>query len=267
MNHLEIKDEILRLLEEIVNRTHQINQHHPQKDLSLEIDLVRDDLRMLYRSFETLSGLSDSPADNKTGKRIHGQEPAEKAENTQALNEGPPDEVVSPQPEKPEADNAASGQSSPPEPSSAKTPESAPPGPKKGSGENNGNKAVIDILSEYSNRTVGDQYLKEEDDSLHQRISGHKEDKSIGTRMQQHPITSLKDVIGVNEKFLFINELFNGNIQDYHEAIAKLNEMKDIKAAFDYLNTLGMEYSWDANRSAGTIEKLANFVQRRHMRV
>ncbi len=263
MNHLEIKDEILRLLEEIVDRTHHINQNHPHKDLSLEIDMVRGNMRLLYRRFEMLGALSGVQAEEKKEEAVHDQEPEGKDREEQAVNEAMAGKAVSPEPVHPgpESSVAGPGQEDAEPPAAPPPPPPAPKEPKP----NNGNKALIDILSVYSNRTIGDQYMKEEDDSLHQRIAGHKEDKSIGARMQQNPVESLKDVIGVNEKFLFINELFNGNIQEYHQAIAKLNEMKDVKDAFDYLNTLGLEYSWDANRSAATIEKLANFVQRRHM--
>ncbi len=226
MNQSAIKDDILRLLEEIVNRTHRITRDHPAKDLSLEIDLIRDDLRLLYRHFEMFGAQQEAPAAPE------------------------PEQAPVPEPAAPEDDTVREEPLRP-----------APEKPKT----NNGVKAVIDILSEYSNRTIGDQYMKEEDDSLHQRISGEKEDKSIGTRMQTHPITNLKEAIGVNEKFLFINELFGGNIEDYREAIARLNDMEDMKAAFDYLNQLGRDYSWDGNRSVATIEKLANLVQRRHM--
>ncbi len=130
---------------------------------------------------------------------------------------------------------------------------------------NNGNRAVIDILSEYSDRTIGDTYMTDKDDSLHKRISVEKEDKSIGERMQNQPIANLKDAIGVNEKFLFINELFDGDIQEYQDAIAKLNDMEDAGTAFEYLNVLGVEQSWDATRSADTIEKLAQLVHRRYL--
>ncbi len=138
-----------------------------------------------------------------------------------------------------------------------------PPQPK--AKNNNDNRAVIDIFSEYSDRTIGDAYLKEQDDSLHKRISVDKEDKSIGERMQKQPVANLKDAIGINEKFLFINELFDGDIQDYQEAIARLNDMENARAAFDYLNTLGVEHAWDAARSADTIEKLAQLVHRRYL--
>ncbi len=129
---------------------------------------------------------------------------------------------------------------------------------------NNTPKTVLDILSSFSKKTIGDQYVAA-DNSLNRRISADQEDKSIGARMQQKPIASIKEVIGVNEKFLFINELFHGNIQEYHDAIARLNGMQHMQEAFDFLNKLSEQYSWDANRSSATIERLANYVQRRYM--
>ena len=51
--HQEIKDRIIHLLEEIVGRAHSINQQdHGQE--GLEIDLVMEDLRSLYRQFDLL---------------------------------------------------------------------------------------------------------------------------------------------------------------------------------------------------------------------
>lgn len=226
MNQKEIKDKILYLLEEIVNRTNDINQHHPEKDLSLDIDLVRDDLRLLYRCFESLRSV---PVDAVVERREEITQDKEQPERS-------PEDGQLFSPAQHEQEKPA-----------------------------NGNKAVIDNLAEHSNQTIGDQFIKKSDDSLHQRIADQEKDTSIGTRLQQHPVSNLKEVIGVNEKFLFINELFNGNIQDYHTAIEKLNSMEDINAAFDYLNTLGAEYAWDSNRSEATIGKLANYVHRRHM--
>ena len=253
MSNNDLKDNIVRLLEEVAERAGYINHRHPEKqDLSLDIDLVKDDLRRLYRQFELLK--------NANGEKSAPEKAENKADESGALSDEPPAS------EKPAVSRPAglpqeeSGQGEAERPSGRPvTHASRPDSP--GSGNN---KAVIDLLSEYAGRTIGDQYL-EEDNSVHQHISNQKEDKSIGARMQQKPIASLKEAIGVNEKFLFINELFKGNIQAYNEAISRLNEMDDAKAAFDYLNELSMIHSWDANRSVSTIEKLADLVHRRHM--
>ncbi len=417
MKHKEIKDDIVSLLEKIIERAHRINRRHPSGELLLDIDLVKDDLRSLYRCFDMLARLSNLPdigmetlagyttSHRHTDRTIPEerqdlQYPAEdtayqgetvsqpplsspaglnspeaESGSTSESEESFPDraEQATPppippfekdapkaepsdpsgiaEPSKPEpsakslsspaeqyeckdatadghgrqeeqaggetrdtdrkegdvlagsvrakeksisrqmvipvqesqweaetareelgqqpGDEKAGTEEPGPQPGGAKTPGEEPgqqPGDvAKRTKNNNNQKAVIDILSEYSQRTIGDQYLKEEDDSLHQRISGQKEDRSIGARMQQHPVGDLKDVIGVNEKFLFINELFGGDIQDYRKAIAELNGMDGIRPAFDCLNRMAVEYAWDAARSAATIEKLANYVQRRHM--
>ncbi len=266
MNQSAIKDDILRLLEEIVNRTHRITRDHPAKDPSLEIDLIRDDLRLLYRHFEMFGAQQEAPAAPEPEQAPVPEPAAHEPEQTPATESVASEHVSATEAVAPETAKPEDADIQPPSAPEDDTVREEPlrPAPEKPK-TNNGVKAVIDILSEYSNRTIGDQYMKEEDDSLHQRISGEKEDKSIGTRMQTHPITNLKEAIGVNEKFLFINELFGGNIEDYREAIARLNGMEDMKAAFDYLNQLGRDYSWDGNRSVATIEKLANLVQRRHM--
>ncbi len=294
MSQQAIKDNILRLLEEIVNRTQRVAGDHPPKDLSFEIDLIRDDLRVLYRHLETFARQdeptktperepvdvpeSGAPVQATTQEREEapGADKAPVCDEESVREEAPGAEEVPARDEAPAPEEEPDGSTTPPDPAGPAASEPAgsedakaheePPRPDQEKPKtNNGVKAVIDILSEYSNRTIGDQYLKEEDDSLHQRIAGSKEDKSIGTRMQQHPISNLKEAIGVNEKFLFINELFGGNIEDYRDAIARLNEMETMKAAFDYLNQLGREYAWDGTRSVTTIEKLANLVQRRHM--
>ncbi len=348
MNQPEAKDKIVSLLEEIVERAHFINQNHPQKDLSLDIDAVMDDLRSLYRQFTLLkkenSGANQFHAPEESfvsSKDIEREEkePETKTEEPRkhlpfvydesTTDQAPTEEEKQTPPEpRPEPENftretppqkedhpapaSEVEQKAPTVPSDEKTEEkdeikeekeekkenktptqadtkgegmeskhedhhepedtpgqeqfpSQPPKPEKtqASAPGNGSKAIIDLFSDSPSNAIGDQYRKD-DNSLHQRISGQKEDKSIGTRMQQKGISSLKDAIGVNDKFLFINELFNGNIQAYNEAISKLNNSDSLNEAFDYLNELNREFAWDAKRSEQTIEKLAAFVQRRY---
>ena len=251
MNQTEVKENIIRLLENISRRTQMLDEKN--KNLELDIDLIRDDLRALYRQYEKLLITN---REVPPGRQTPAASPAP---------ENPVTPVAPPTPENPEkqvkAEEPAEKPSAPEKPAE-KTKKTVPAARESVSGSG---KTVLDLLSSLDNHTIADRYTKAEDDSLHNRISSGNEDRSIGARMQQHPINSLRDVIGVNEKFLFINELFQGNIQAYNDAIAKLNDMEGIRAAFDYLNELGSAFEWDARRSSTTIEKLANYVQRRHM--
>lgn len=124
-------------------------------------------------------------------------------------------------------------------------------------------KAVADLFSQ-EKIIVGEKFSSDKS-SVHERLAQIKEDVSIGTRMQHKPIANIKDAIGLNEKFLFINELFNGDLNAYNESVAELNTFPSIHEAFEYLNLLTTQFQWDGQRSAETIEKFANLVQRRYM--
>lgn len=111
---------------------------------------------------------------------------------------------------------------------------------------------------------VGEQFNVEKS-SVHERLAQIRDDKSIGMRMQYKPVTNIKEAIGLNEKFLFINELFSGDINAYNSAVNELNSCASIHEAFELLNRFTEEFKWDGQRSAETIEKFANLVQRRYM--
>ena len=114
-------------------------------------------------------------------------------------------------------------------------------------------------------KTIVGEKFNPEKSSVHERLAQIKDDKSIGARMQQKPVGNIKEAIGINEKFLFINELFNGDLKAYNDSIEKLNTVPSIHEAFAFLNELTNEFQWDGQRSAHTIERFANLVQRRHM--
>lgn len=291
--HKEIKDRIIHLLEEIVERANSINQQnstHPD----LEIDLVMEDLRLLYREFDLLRRQQNhffeksvTPAAAPIAEVVEEEKETEPAFVEQPEPDTIPESTPEPVEEEPEphfeeepapkpvVDQEHEPQEEPePEPRQEPEPEPEPepkPEPVKASEPKsqktpaNGQRSVLDLFSTQAGSTSVGERFSGEDNSLHKRFIALKEDRSIGTRLQMTPVSSLKEAIGVNEKFLFINELFGGNIQVYNEAIARLNDFQNMHEAFDYLNELNDLLGWDENRSAQTIEKIANFVQRRYM--
>jgi len=300
----QIKDRIIHILGEIVERANSINQQTNQ-NAAIDIDLVLEDLRLLYREFELLrrqlhasEEKTDSTPEPVASMPVTETQAPSLAEEKIAAEPEPQPE---PEPEKvveemvdfePEQDTQAQARpQSEAEPHTEPAQEQEPlepalkpdhkiepqpevvtqpqanvqPHKQENDKPSNGNRSVLDLFSTQSSApSVGDR-LVQDDNSLHQRIVAQKEDKSIGVRMQMTPISNLKEAIGVNEKFLFINELFGGNIQAYNDSVSKLNSFGDMQQAFDYLNELNDQLGWDGKRSAQTIEKIANFVQRRYM--
>ena len=88
-----------------------------------------------------------------------------------------------------------------------------------------------------------------------------QEDHSLAAKLQQNPVRDLKSVIGINDKFLFVNELFAGSMEKYNKSIENLNDLKTLNGAMIYLNELKIELQWNSSNEA--YQKLAELVRRK----
>jgi hypothetical protein len=81
--------------------------------------------------------------------------------------------------------------------------------------------------------------------TIHEKFSKNKEDKSWHNKLQSQPVVDLKKSIGINEKFKFVNELFDGHLQDYNESIDFLNNCKTLSDAQNFIEqTLTPKFNW-----------------------
>ena len=60
----------------------------------------------------------------------------------------------------------------------------------------------------------------------------------------------LKSLISINDKFLFINELFDGNLREYNENLDALNRFSDFKSALEFLDSLRKKNIWNSDSIA-----------------
>jgi hypothetical protein len=90
---------------------------------------------------------------------------------------------------------------------------------------------------------------------------GADDDPSVAARMQRSKINDLRSAIGINDKFLFINELFRGNMQQYNKVLDELNDFKSLNGAQTYLMELKVEHQWEAESNA--FIRLNSFIERR----
>jgi hypothetical protein len=89
-----------------------------------------------------------------------------------------------------------------------------------------------------------------------------REEKPVVSQIQRPAITDLTKAIGINDKFLFANELFGGNMQEYSIAIQQLNASGSLESAMDYFSNLQQLYEWDMEKE--TIKRLLDLVDRRY---
>ena len=87
------------------------------------------------------------------------------------------------------------------------------------------------------------------------------EDKSLAARLQRKPVSDLITAIGINDKFLFLNELFGGSMEKYNKSIRSLNSFSTLLGAKTYMNELQIEFQWDCTSEA--YKKLNDLVERR----
>ena len=89
----------------------------------------------------------------------------------------------------------------------------------------------------------------------------HEEDHSLAAKLQHQSVLSLKSSIGINDKFLLVNELFNGSMEKYNRSIENLDDLKTLNGALIYLNELRIELQWNSNNEA--YKKLLGLVHRK----
>jgi hypothetical protein len=84
-----------------------------------------------------------------------------------------------------------------------------------------------------------------------------KSNESVAEKLQHNKITDLKASIGINEKFQFINQLFEGNMKEYTVAIDQINSFTSLAEAESYLANLEEVYKWkEDNQVAGGFKEL-----------
>jgi hypothetical protein len=78
--------------------------------------------------------------------------------------------------------------------------------------------------------TIGDSF-SHLSNRFNEQLGNRKADDDLSGIIKTKPITSLKEAIGINDRFLFIREIFDGNKDAYTQAISKLENSASISDA------------------------------------
>ena len=115
---------------------------------------------------------------------------------------------------------------------------------------------------------IGDMEEKEEagfefetQETLGDRLQ-QQEDHSLAAKLQHEAaVKDLRTAIGINDKFLLVNELFSGSMEKYNKSIENLNDLKTLNGALIYMNELRIELQWNSSNEA--YKKLLELVHRK----
>jgi hypothetical protein len=87
-------------------------------------------------------------------------------------------------------------------------------------------------------------------------------EQTFSPKISSERFQTLKSAISINEKFMFINELFDGNLREYNETIETLNGFKNLDQAAEFLDLMLKKNFWDTGSSA--FNKLKELIERQH---
>ncbi len=94
---------------------------------------------------------------------------------------------------------------------------------------------------------------------IHDDISTKNSKKDVSTKLQSKPIKDINAGIGLNDKFIFIRELFEGDKEHYYETIQVLNNFDTYENAVEFLNK---NFDWDSEDT--NYERLKELVRRKY---
>lgn len=117
-----------------------------------------------------------------------------------------------------------------------------------------------DLSDEDKKKLTNDMY-PESKTTLAEKFMDNEEN-TVADKIKRNKINDLKNAIDINQKFLFVNELFGGDMNAYTDAIEHLNSLSKLDEALDYMAELTNRYNWDLDNEA--INHLIRFIERRY---
>jgi len=87
------------------------------------------------------------------------------------------------------------------------------------------------------------------------------DDQNLSDRMQKTKISNIREAIGINEKFLFLNQLFNGDLSRYNKILDDINELSTKQGVDTYIFELKIQSQWADDNEA--LNKLKELISRK----
>jgi len=243
----------LQILLEAINEQFEIIREYEDFIPQIEFDMIMENVRKLYETFHRLQRLNDPML--FVEKKIPGppdiKRPVKAPPEPGFIPEPEPEFIPEPEMERaqePADESPHEVQTLPPKTAEPEVSPEIPIRPivrKEPQGKRQAKTAELNLFS--SEESVFSIKLKE------------AREKSLGPKISPHE--SFKAAIGINDKFMFINELFDGNLREYNESIETLGGFKTLPQAQEFLDLLRRRNNW--NSASNAFRRIKELVEKR----
>ena len=122
---------------------------------------------------------------------------------------------------------------------------------------------LLDAIKE-SKEEVNEPEIPADDQSLNEKLNASPSAASLSEKLKKQPINDLITAIGINQKFLFMNDLFEGERDEFHNSLSDLNKFDSFLDADNYIkNNLMVKYNWDMENTS--VVRFMELVERRYL--
>jgi hypothetical protein len=121
---------------------------------------------------------------------------------------------------------------------------------------------VEDVDAEEDNKYVIEKTSLDNSTSINDTFASGAPEKTVGDKLSRQPIKNLKSAIGLNQKFLFMNDLFEGENEIFNNAINKINSFNTLPEAIAFIDS---ELSSACNKENSSVLNFMDLVERRFM--
>ncbi|HYQ57987.1 MAG TPA: hypothetical protein VEP89_11655 [Draconibacterium sp.] len=120
--------------------------------------------------------------------------------------------------------------------------------------EENDNSLTASTESNTVTNRIGDRVVKEK--SVNDLLLG-KDNLKLEYKISNSPVKSIQTAIGINDRYQYIRELFEGSADNFTKTVSALDKLNNINEAVSYLQE---NFKWKKNE---TSLKFVNLVKRR----
>jgi hypothetical protein len=89
--------------------------------------------------------------------------------------------------------------------------------------------------------------------------------REIADKLSESHVPDLNKAMGLNDKFLTINELFGGNPDHFSQTLHQLNGLQNFDEARELLLNVAEQYNWSAKDKLKKAKVFVKLVRRRYI--